>query len=230
MSFKAIFSAILRRVAFGGTALFAGLLLANNAHAGAINYGFTFNENNDACDNATFYSNSDQCFNYRTGETGSGSLQVANSLIDATGSQTVLLSSLIAEDPNTNFSFGLTLIPNYNGLLFTASGLTSDVTFTFDNGLLTDMSFTAVCSMCGDTLTVSGTDYVHNDGNNSYYYGDWAGQKTIDQMGTLEFSDPTGNSPSGGAVTGTPEPAASLLMAGGLVTLGVFRRKLLKSL
>ena len=205
-----------------GVLVLSGLTFAVSAHANTLTYGFTFNEDNAACSDPSFFSNSDQCFNYRTGETGSGQLTVDASLIDAAGSQTLSLAQLGA-DPSTAFNFSLTLIPNYSGLLFTQGTLTSGVDFTFNNGLLTAMSFNATCNGgCGDTLDVSGTTYEHRDGGNHYYYGPWSGQLTIDQKGTLSFAAPVGGVATGGTV---PEPSTWLLIAGGLVGAGLIRRR-----
>jgi hypothetical protein len=205
-----------------GILVLSGLSFAVSAHASTLTYGFTFNDNNAACSDPSFFSNTDQCFNYRTGETGSGNLTVDASLIDAVGPQTVSLSSLTAENAATGFSYSLTLIPGNFSLLFTGGSLTSGVDFTFNDGLMTGISFTAVCGSCGDTLSVTGTTYEHRDGGNHYYYGPWSGQQTIDQMGTLSFAAPVNGVATGGTL---PEPSTWLLIAGGLMGAGVIRRR-----
>src|SRR6185437_1642926 len=204
-----------------GVLILGGLSFAAAANANTLNYGFTFLDNNTACSDSTFFSNTDQCFNYRPGETGSGNLNVDASLINAAGSETISLAQLVGDDANTSFDYSLTVIPNYFGDQFTQGNLTSDVSFTFNDGLMTGISFTA--SDYGDTLAVTGTTYEHRDANNTYYYGPWTGQKTIDQMGTLSFDAPTGGQPTGGV---TPEPSTWLLIASGLAGAIAFRRRI----
>jgi hypothetical protein len=198
-----------------------GLSFAAAANADPLNYSFAFLDNNNACSDSTFFNNSDQCYNYRTGETGSGILQVEASLIDAVGPQSVSLSDLIAENAGTSFSYGLTVSPNYFGDMFTQDNLTSGVTFTFNDGLMTGISLTA--NDYGDTLSVTGTTYEHRDGGNNYYYGPWDGQRTIDQMGSLSFAAPAGGQATGGI---TPEPSTWLLIVSGLAGAVAFRRRI----
>ena len=204
-----------------GPLLLVGLSCAA-ANANTLNYGFTFLENNNACSDSTFFNNSDQCYNYRTGETGSGNLQVDASLINAVGPQTVSLSDLVGDNASTSFTYNLTLLPNYFGDMFTQGNLTSDVNFIFNDGLMTGITLSA--NDFGDVLSVTGATYEHRDGGNSYYYGPWAGQRTIDQQGTLSFAAPVGGQPTGGTL---PEPSTWLLIVSGLVSAGAFRRRIL---
>lgn len=201
-----------RRFAACAASVIAVSVLAGAAHAGTVTYPFTFSEAN-ACADPTFYNNSDQCWNYRNGETGSGTLSFDSTNITGVGNETILLSQLT----NATFNFSLTLIPNDFGLLFTQSGVNSPVTFDFSNGLLTGIGLTAVCNVCSDTLALTGdftgTSYIHRDGGNSYYYGPWTGQKTIDQEGNLTFGSRSGTPP------GAPEPSTMLLVFGSLVAL-----------
>ncbi|HEY4087845.1 MAG TPA: PEP-CTERM sorting domain-containing protein [Bryobacteraceae bacterium] len=199
--------------------ILGGVSLAATASANTLNYSFTFLENNGACSDSTFYNNSDQCYNYRLGETGGGNLQVDASLIDAVGPQSVSLSDLIADNAGTSFTYALTILPGNTSAEFTQAYLSSPVTFTFNDGLMTGISFTSG-SPFGDPLSVTGATYEHRDSYNGYYYGPWTGQKTIIQMGTLSFAAPVGGQP-----TGTPEPSTWLLIVSGLAGAVAFRRR-----
>jgi hypothetical protein len=180
-------------------------MLATTAQAST--FSFTFDENPACAENT--------CFNYRTGETGSGSLTLADSNLTGVGAESRQLSALTG----ATFNFSLTIIPNFFGVTFTTAGM-NDPTFHFTDGVLSGMDFSVVNPTFQDTLTVNGLNYEHRDANNHYSApSTLEGQLTIDQRGTISITTVTPfQSP-------VPEPSSIFLLASGAAAVAFARRR-----